>query len=72
MGRWWSVDPLADSSIGFSPYHYSSNNPINFIDPNGQFFIIDDFIIGFVTALVQGQGFADAWKRGTAYAGNSA
>lgn len=30
-----SVDPMADIYPGITPYHYSLNNPIRFIDPNG-------------------------------------
>ena len=66
------MDPLADSLLAFSPYHYSANNPVSYLDPDGQFFIIDDFIVGFVTGLVEGEGVSEAWERGTTYAGNSA
>ena len=34
-GVWLSVDPLAESRIGWSPYAYCLNNPILRIDPNG-------------------------------------
>ncbi len=33
--RFTSVDPLKGESPGINPYHYSSNNPINRIDPTG-------------------------------------
>ena len=35
LGRWFNVDPLADNSISMTPYHYTANNPIIFIDPDG-------------------------------------
>ena len=35
LGRWTSVDPLADEFPAWSGYHYSYNNPLGFIDPDG-------------------------------------
>ena len=35
VGRFISVDPLADLYPHMTPYHYALNNPMQFIDPTG-------------------------------------
>ena len=36
LGRWHSVDPLAEKYYGYGPYAYCLNNPIKFIDSDGR------------------------------------
>ncbi len=33
---WQSVDPFSDKYPALSPYQYTTNNPISYIDPNGK------------------------------------
>ncbi len=41
--RWLSVDPLADSEPSWTPYRFSYNNPINYVDPDGRKEFDDDY-----------------------------
>jgi RHS repeat-associated protein len=35
IGRWTTIDPLAQKRYWATPYNYVQNNPLNRIDPNG-------------------------------------
>ncbi len=36
LSIWSAVDPLADETPSWTPYHYCHNNPIVLVDPDGQ------------------------------------
>ena len=37
LGRWLSLDPLQAKYPSLSPYNFTANNPILFIDPDGRY-----------------------------------
>ena len=42
LGRFHTQDRLSENYFGLSPYQYAANNPIRFIDVNGDYIYIND------------------------------
>ncbi len=62
LGRFLSPDPYVqemDFSQNFNRYSYCLNNPLRYVDPSGEFIVIDSWISGFFRGLFQGK---NAWK----------
>ena len=36
LRRWMTPDPLSEKYYGISPYTFCNNNPVNFVDPDGE------------------------------------
>ena len=36
LRRWMTPDPLSEKYYGISPYAFCNNNPVNFVDPDGE------------------------------------
>ncbi|MBU0476037.1 MAG: hypothetical protein KKF62_17965 [Bacteroidetes bacterium] len=56
LGKWLSVDPLADKYPGLSSYSYAGCNPINRYDPDGKAFNLITGAIGAGVGLLIGAG----------------
>ncbi|MBQ0044557.1 MAG: hypothetical protein KBT05_05990, partial [Bacteroidales bacterium] len=55
LGRWTTVDPLAEKYPGISPYSYCAGNPIMFIDDGGKDLVIfgkNNSSVTFTTNLI--------------------
>ena len=60
MGRFLSPDPLlaiSGNPLHFNPYVYTNNNPLRYVDQNGEFFITIVTAIGNTIANLISHGF---------------
>lgn len=58
MGRFLSPDPYVqqpDNTQNLNRYVYCINNPLLYKDASGEWFFIDDFIIGAIKGLIKGK-----------------
>lgn len=58
LGRFLQIDP---ESQYFSPYKFSGNSPISFVDPDGEFGFILAFGLAFAGAYLGGAAANDRW-----------
>ena len=73
--RFFSPDPFVqapDFTQNFNRYSYCMNNPLKYTDPDGEFFIIDSWLAGFVCKLIQTGSVKQSWKEANKRAGNDA
>jgi RHS repeat-associated protein len=56
LAMFYAVDPAGQT---YSPFAYSGNNPVIYVDKDGRIFIIDDILIGAaIGALVSGSTYS--------------
>ncbi len=58
-----SVDPMADSYPGITPYHYSLNNPLRYIDPNGMWTASTDSSGNIIVTYEEGDTYEDLYSQ---------
>lgn len=61
--RWMTPDLLSEKYYGTSPYAFCNNNPVNFVDPNGEHPIVVGAIVGGAisgtAAIINGKSFTE-------------
>jgi RHS repeat-associated protein len=51
-GRFFQIDPLWEKYYGWTPYQYSANNPVSFLDPGGEIVVAAAPAVGYGGAVV--------------------
>ena len=47
LGRWFNLDPQTENYVNWTPYNYGADNPILFIDPNGEDIYMFFYVNGY-------------------------
>jgi RHS repeat-associated protein len=82
LGRWLSVDPLARKYVELTPFHFTGNNPILFVDFDGEDFgvkinnsdktivIVANVYTTNAKAYRQAKNSADTWNNKVSISGS--
>ena len=54
--RWTTMDPMAEKYYSVSPYAFCSNNPVNFVDWDGDFPLVANLVGGIASVAVDYTG----------------
>jgi len=57
LGRFTTIDPLAEKYPNISPYAYCNGNPVNFVDPDGE---VPVFVLPFIPILAKAVAITSA------------